>query len=111
MNRSEIFSAAHKFAKNTKNTGMFTSMSYAQRFSEGLRAAYASAKFPTPETIAQRVKAANAAVSTFVEGAMISGCYRGKKSESYKYCTTSRTFIYNNAGRFVSEAFAKALSI
>jgi len=105
MKKSEIFKAAHKIAK-TNNSNL----SYRMKFSQALKVAYVDAKYPTPDVIAKNVRAIDAAISTFVEGAMIIGTYRGKKSEGYKYCTTSRSFIYNNAGRWVSEPFSKAIA-
>lgn len=62
----------------------------------------------TPEKILTAVQAIDRAIGGKIEGGYITGCYRGKTSQNYRYCVTSKTFEYDNAPSAVANAFKKA---
>ena len=105
MNKSSIFSTAHKYAKENRN--LFTS--YKKAFSQGLKISYKANKYPSADEIADLVKRENGAIGMEVRGGMIYGCYRGKGSEDFKFSVTERAFIYNNANYAVKKAFRAVL--
>ena len=57
---------------------------------------------------AERVLQINKAISLYVNGAYITGTFRGKKENEYKYCYTTKSFIYEGASYQVAEAFEQA---
>lgn len=58
---------------------------------------------------AKKIIAADKGVNCNVEGSYITGYYRGKGENSYKYCYTSKEFIYCNHYA-CKEAVEKALT-
>ena len=104
--KAQIFAKAHATAKATR----LYFNSYREAFAFALKGAYAAAKkYLTGDEIAARVKAVDARVSTVVEGGFIYGCFRGKGKENYKYCFTSREFVFCNSYE-AEVAFKKALA-
>lgn len=66
--------------------------------------------YKTPDQILAEVRAIDPAISGNVDGCYITGTYRGKSSERYKFCTSTKSFVFNNAGRWVSGAFDKVIN-
>jgi hypothetical protein len=107
MNNSQIFSAAHKSAKQGASW-----MSYAKRFKAALKSEYAKEKaskiFLSPEQICERIRAIDRAFNPNIEGGYIVGYYRGKSSEFYKFDIANRFCTIDRAGfsRIINQIYS-----
>ena len=97
MNKQIIFAAAHKAAKSGP-----TWMKYAKRFKSALVAEYAKARaakvFLSVDQILSNIKKIDPAFSAVVTGGYITGYYRGKSSQGYKFDIANRVCLFDNAG-------------
>ena len=104
MNRSEIFKNAHSLVSSYR----INFATYRETFSFCLKRAYKTASIKTlftSEAFAVEVKKVDPRISMVVSGNFITGTFRGKTSENFKYDFCNRQFVFNNANYAVTKAF------